>query len=492
MDLDSLSINLRPRSAWEGVDLGFAMAREWFLPLWLLWLSSALPVMLVLTLLPLPLWLAGLLLWWFKPVYEPPLLYWLSRRLFAERPSVSEVFRGWTKIVLPQLIAGLTWRRLTPSRSFVMPVAVLEGLKGRSRRSRIGILGRGMHAAGWLTLVGLHFEIVLELGLIVLVAALIPEELLWIDWQGYLFDPDPLSEWLHHACALAAMSLIAPFYVAGGFALYLTRRSQLEAWDLELGLRRMAQRHLHRRLAGAVSILLVCLAVLVMPARDAQAIEVSRQHAQELIQEVLAEEAFGRYETHTDWRYIADEEADQASWMAEWLRLLLSGFSNNLAGVGEVLLWLAIAGVLAYLLHWFVQNRSLLYSSGNTSGGGDKAPPSHIAGLDLRPESLPDDPGAAASRLIEAGEYRSGLSLLYRAALSVLIHRYALEIKDGATEGECLAHTRNTLAESQGDYFARLTRAWLALAYGHRQPQQASALALCQEWASHFGAANAQ
>ncbi|MCU7906051.1 MAG: DUF4129 domain-containing protein [Candidatus Thiodiazotropha sp. (ex Epidulcina cf. delphinae)] len=492
MDLDSLSINLRSRSAWEGIDLGFAMAREWFLPLWLLWLSSALPVMLVLTLLPLPLWLAGLLLWWLKPVYEPPLLYWLSRRLFAERPTVKAVFRRWTKIVLPQLIAGLTWRRLTPSRSFVMPVAVLEGLRGKPRGNRIGVLGRGMHASGWLSLTGVHFEIVLELGLIGLVAVLIPEELLWADWQSYLFDPDPLSEWLHHAGALAAMSLIAPFYVAGGFALYLNRRSQLEAWDLELGLRRMAQRHRRRRPARVAPALLVCLPMLMAPCGDAQALEVSRQYVRELIQEVLAEEAFGRYETRTDWRYIGGEDAVQADWLAEWLTRLLSGFTSKLAGVGEVLLWLAVAGVLAYLLYWFIQNRSLLYPGGIARGGGDRAPPSHIAGLDLRPESLPDDPAAEAGRLIDAGEYRSGLSLLYRAALSVLIHRYALEIKDGATEGECLEHTHRSLDESQGDYFARLTLAWLALAYGHQQPQKASALALCREWRSRFGAANAQ
>jgi hypothetical protein len=33
---------------------------------------------------------------------------------------------------------------------------------------------------------------------------------------------------------LLAMSVMAPFYVAAGFALYLGRRTRLEAWDLEL------------------------------------------------------------------------------------------------------------------------------------------------------------------------------------------------------------------------------------------------------------------
>ncbi|MET0050529.1 MAG: hypothetical protein ABW095_05540, partial [Candidatus Thiodiazotropha sp.] len=234
MELDRIAIKLRPRNSWEGIDLGFAMGQSWFRPLWLLWLGSALPVMLVLTLLPLPLWLSGLLLWWLKPLYEPPLLYWLSRRVFSEELSLKSVFRSWRRIVLPQLFAALTWRRFMGSRSFFMPVVVLEGLRGKRRAERIRVLGRSTQAGFWLTLVGIHIETILQIGLLVLIFSLIPEDLLWTDWQTYLFEPDLATEWLQHFVATLVMSLFAPFYVAGGFALYLTRRSQLEAWDLEL------------------------------------------------------------------------------------------------------------------------------------------------------------------------------------------------------------------------------------------------------------------
>ena len=187
------------------------LAREWFLPLWLLWMVSALPMMLLLTLLPLPLWLAGVLLWWFKPLYEPPLLFWLGRRLFGERPSWRELRQAWPGATLPQLFSNLTWRRLNPARSFVMPVSVLERLKGAPRSQRIRVLSRKSNAASWLTVIGIHFEFVLELGFISLVVMLIPEEMLWVSWQDYLFDPDPVSEWIHQICALLAMSLMAPF-----------------------------------------------------------------------------------------------------------------------------------------------------------------------------------------------------------------------------------------------------------------------------------------
>ena len=43
-------------------------------------------------------------------------------------------------------------------------------------------------------------------------------------------------------CAYALVVLfLEPFYVAAGFALYLNRRAQLEAWDIEQELRRAFQ-----------------------------------------------------------------------------------------------------------------------------------------------------------------------------------------------------------------------------------------------------------
>ena len=39
-----------------------------------------------------------------------------------------------------------------------------------------------------------------------------------------------------------AMSIVEPFHVAAGFSLYLNRRTELEAWDLELAFRRLRER----------------------------------------------------------------------------------------------------------------------------------------------------------------------------------------------------------------------------------------------------------
>ena len=138
MQLDQMSANIRNRTTWEGVDLGFAMARQWFWPLWRLWWMMALPVTL-LALLLLREWpvLAASVIWWLKPLYEPLLLLWLSRRLFGETLSARETLGQWRRMILPRLFSNLTIRRLSLNRSLYMPVSHLEGLRGKERLKRL-------------------------------------------------------------------------------------------------------------------------------------------------------------------------------------------------------------------------------------------------------------------------------------------------------------------------------------------------------------------
>ena len=71
---------------------------------------------------------------------------------------------------------------------------------------------------------------------------------------------------LLNAVTWLASSVIEPFYVGAGFGLYLDRRTRLEAWDVEIGLRRM-----RARLTSAISVL-ACAGVLALappPSADA-------------------------------------------------------------------------------------------------------------------------------------------------------------------------------------------------------------------------------
>ena len=108
--------------------------------------------------------------------------------------------------------------------------------------------------------------------------------------------------------------------------------------------------------------------------------------------------------------------------------------------------------------------------------------PSHVRDLDIRPESLPDNIGLAARALWLRGEQRAALSLLYRGALSRLVHGHAVPIRAASTEGECVHIAARTLPEHSSAFFARLVSAWQVAVYGAHTPETASVLALCDEF----------
>ena len=84
--------------------------------------------------------LAVFIFWWLKPAYERLPLYILSKALFGETPTLKQALREWPRLLKPQLLASLTWRRLSFSRSFLMPVVQLEGPWG----NRVGVRTRNI------------------------------------------------------------------------------------------------------------------------------------------------------------------------------------------------------------------------------------------------------------------------------------------------------------------------------------------------------------
>jgi hypothetical protein len=486
VELDKLTVSIRPRNAWEAIDLGFAMARHWFFPLWLLWLALVLPLSL------LTLWLfsaqpalAAVALWWFKPLYEPPLLFWLSRALFGEPLALRQVLRQWPGYGGRQLLANLSWRRFSPNRSFYMPVAVLEGLKGKVRRHRISVLGRDQHAASWLTLAGLLFELILELSFLLLLWVMLPDELRPLDLQQLLLAPGGTVEWLLYVADLVTMSVIAPFYVAGGFALYLTRRSELEAWDIESGFRRLMNRRwpLHGMVAG---LLLTLILLSPFEGERLQAAEIDRGQARAEIQVVLADDVFGERRQEGYWEYLGSSERSSQSGF--WLRViaLLESLGRLVARLGEFLLWFGAVLLLAWLTYRIVGD----LRGKRPRPKGEVAPkmlPVVVSGLDLTWSSLPRQLVRAVREQLDEGYYREALSLLYRGALSREVHRHRLEIPGSATEWECMALVQAVRPAEEAAFFRQLTRLWMQLAYDHAIPSRGQVEGLCREWESVFG-----
>jgi hypothetical protein len=138
----------------------------------------------------------------------------------------------------------LSGARLSAVRAFVLPVRRLEGLRGAAARTRVELLLRGWRGAQW-NLIGACG--LLEAGLLIALSfgswQFIPAEL-----QGSFRSlPEELghSGWLQHGLRLAellAIGLVEPVFVAAGFAMYLSRRTDLEAWDIELAFRRLRNR----------------------------------------------------------------------------------------------------------------------------------------------------------------------------------------------------------------------------------------------------------
>lgn len=548
MNIDQLSVKLRPRNRWEAADVGFAMGRKWFVPLWLLWLAVAIPFEAVLVLILIyglqwhPAWVF-VLFWWFKPMFEQPLLYFLSRALFGEQLRVRDVLRQWWKVVSPQLLQLLTIRRLSFSRSFDNPVAMLEQLRGKDRKQRLNVLHRRQGSVSvWLHIGCAFIEIILYASFVLLFYTLVPSELDLFDLNDWYESETGWMAWLDAFFNVLAISIVAPFYVSAGFALYIARRGELEAWDIELQFKQLRQRVLESRQkkngggatkAKALStvVALVCSAVfwlvqpqqvyaadevvqemseedvvqsLEVPCRDSAA---SVQQAETCINAVMDSDAFGRTEESTRWKpkKTTEEEVEleERSWFYEMMKKLVDWLYGDgddkegeseegsgapvVATILEVLLWAAAVALVAFILYHAAKWANAMGWIRLPERVQPKEPlPTELFGLKVDKESLPDDVAAKARQLFMQGKWREGLALLYRASLTCFIHDDGLEIRSSFTEQECVQLVRNERPTGQAQYFARLTQLWLPLAYGHEAPIAEQAMQLCQEWGAHF------
>ncbi len=161
---------------------------------------------------------------------------------------------------------------------------------------------------------------------------------------------------------------------------------------------------------------------------------------------------------------------------ARWFR----GLFYWLAASGRLVVWV-VGALLAVLLVVYLVR--LVRARGLPRVPKTFAAPSHVRDLDIRPESLPDDVGAAALALWQSGEHRAALALLYRGLLSRLVHAHSVPIRASSTEGECLALARPRLDERSARYAARLVDTWGAAVYGGLEPGADVVRALCGEFA---------
>jgi len=184
------------------------------------------------------------------------------------------------------------------------------------------------------------------------------------------------------------------------------------------------------------------------------------------------------------------------NWL-RWLRFLkpvlqwlggafgwLGGAAAWLAESGRALLWVAAAVLVGLLAVYLVR---LARVRGPSRTAGRFVAPSHVRDLDIRPESLPEDVGAAAWALWTRGDHRGALALLYRGLLSRLVHVHGVAIRDSSTEGDCLV-LAGGLAEQRRRYATRLIHGWQRAVYSGERLETTTVQSLCAEFAAALDA----
>jgi hypothetical protein len=470
--LDEVTAAIRPRSDWEAVDLGFAMVRRDFWRCYAVWWLAVL----------IPTAAAGwwlwdkpvlwfVLFWWWKPAASRMVLFELSRRLFGERPSwresLREIPRAWTR----RFFYRFLFARLSPWLPVTLAVEDLEGLRGKLHKQRRQQLARrGEGPVMWIYLIADLAACWFGIAILMLVWMFIPEgqdgawQIAMESWDSS--NPAEIPVIILRACVscvMMAMSLADVFVTGAGFGIYLNNRTWLEGWDVELAFKRLA-----RRLGGALPMILVCL--FSMPV--ASKAEEAKDPAQ-VIREVKEHPDF---KVHTVIDKIPKKRESKSSWD-------LSGLGAVAEVIGKLLIYL-VAASLIFAIGWLIWSNRHLFARGALGSPDLQHVPKArvVVGLEVSPETLPEDIPSAALALWRLGRHHDALGLLYRGAISRVIESARVEIRESDTEGDCLRRVERAGEIARPDYFRGITGAWTRLAYAGRPPGDVEMEGLCRQW----------
>ena len=240
MQVDALAVRLRPRTPTEAADLGVRLCQHAAGSVFPCYVFVAVPVMaLAWSSVEIAAWLPALIIWWSKPWLDRSILFVLSRAAFGLRTTVGDLWRAQRDVWWRQFLFTLTIRRLSLWRSLTQPVYQLEGLPTFGAGARVRQIRQKTAGAG---LMMTHAFSVAETAVMCALLSLV----FWLAPKGMTPDLTQLLSGEENAfltatgpvCYVLAILIVEPFYVAAGFAMYLNRRAELEAWDIEQEFRR--------------------------------------------------------------------------------------------------------------------------------------------------------------------------------------------------------------------------------------------------------------
>lgn len=529
--IEQFQIALRPRTAWESLDLGVALARHGYRSLLYVWLIASLaPSLLIAILLrhwTVPFAMPGetiqfpislLVIWWFKPIFERALLGCLRRQAFGEPPMPAALWREWLSGCLRWGLGDLLWRRLSMTRSFLQPVIQLEENGWRSSRRRQRLLRRQRgRLASWSTVLfslfeGIAFGGILILGLLMFSGSL------GDGVADRLLEQPALASWGVLLLYYVVVSLLEPFYVASGFSLYLHARTELEAWDIQLGFMQIARRSQTVFRMGVLLLIGVVLSGVLLTVPDVARAERVQESGDSRcarfirrlespleapekreLQEILKAPEFYPCQTEGRWvRRPGRSDVALPRWLAHWLESLAQGVDQveaervrgrfALEWLGPMIqrVVLLILGALTAIAFGFLMFRLGRYVRGlwlqlrHDAADDAAALETTLAAT----HSLPANALDQVESLVAAAQIRAALSLLYRVVLADLERRFRIEIPHSATETESIFSLQEKGGSEITRFFVRLIHCWQAVAYAHRSADPVDVLTLRREWST--------
>lgn len=514
MNLENVTVEMRPRSDWEAADFGVRLIRRDAAAVYCVWFAITLPLLVIalgITLFsPYPL-LAPIVYWWCEPIADGPMLRIVSRRLFGEDSDVRATISAVPSLVWRNRIFLLTPYRFHPARSIAMPVTQLEGLSGSARRSRAKVLNRRIlnHGIG-VTVAYQHLFIALYFGVFLIGYALVPsayQDTMGQDWVNLFWEIDGrAANVLNLLVTYGAQSALQPWFVGAGFGLYINCRTRLEAWDIEVAFRRMVQ----RRATSIVALALVAGlgtsaafspgTVLAQESAQEDRFEVeeasvadpgisgywSDEETKPALEAVLANEKLSTTEEIEEWRAIDSSQSEQKldSEFLSWLSEAIIDLGRLLAYIVEFGFWLSL--VIALFIAYATRKRWLpLFAFRSTPTVTRKKVV--LASGELSAEDFSGDIPAEVARLWSEGSKRNALSLLYRASVFAAVTQHGVKLPPSATEGACISAVDQQIGATQSGFFRSVVSVWIQCAYGFQEPDDEQVLSLCDEWHLHYG-----
>ena len=473
MLVDTLAVRLRPRTPNEAIDLGVRLCQSAAPSVYRCHLVAALPVLaLALASIELIGWYATFVIWWLKPWLDRTILFVLSRAAFGQDTTVADLWRAQWRVWWRPLLFTLTVRRLSPWRSLTEPVYLLEDGPAIGSGARIvQIRNRVAGTAFMMTQTFVLAELAITLGLFSLFFWFAPAGV-EVDPSTFFADEMPTAMAIAYFTAYStAVLLLEPFYVAAGFAMYLNRRAELEAWDIE-----QEFRHAFARGVPLVAGILLVVALAASPAAAQEAAPAfTPAEITAAVEAVKQDPNLGGERTMRmlQWRETQQPRNRDLGWL-KWI----AGLFGWLMQSARYLMWAAIAFLAAWLAVYLTRAFRIPLAAAPDAF----VPPTHVRNLDIRPESLPANIGGAARALWDRGEHRAALSLLYRGLLSRLTHVHRVPIRDSSTEGDCLVLLAGRVPPKTGEYSERLVDAWRGFVYGGTEAPAPAIHALCDNF----------